>query len=178
MTPGGGDLETGPGEDRLRIGRVLRPHGMQGALRVEPLTDFLDRFQAGAQVFVDGRPLTVASMEQAESALLLRFREIGDRTEAEKLAGAYLTLPLTNARSLPKDHFYHFELVGMRVVDQSSNQELGKVAEVLTYPANDVLRVTSANGEVLVPMVKAIVLSVDRAARRILVDLPEEVEVR
>jgi 16S rRNA processing protein RimM len=172
------DVQEGTGEDKLRIGRILRAHGLQGLLRIEPLTDFLDRFKPGVQVFVDDRVLTVASMEQAEGALLLRFREIGDRTEAEKLAGTYLTVPLAEARRLPDDHFYHFELIGMRVLDASSGRDLGTVAEVLTYPANDVLRVDGPRGEVLVPMVKAIVRSVDKAGRRILVDLPEEVEAR
>ena len=178
MTPDGVDLQAGTGEDKLRIGRILRAHGVQGALRVEPLTDFLDRFEPGVQVFVDDRSLTVASMEQAESALLLRFREIGDRTEAEKLTGAYLTVPLGQARRLPSDRFYHFELIGMQVLDASSGRQLGTVAEVLTYPANDVLRISGLEGEVLVPMVKSIVRSVDKAARQILVDLPEEVEAR
>jgi 16S rRNA processing protein RimM len=178
VTPEGEDLPAGTGEDKLRIGRVLRAHGVRGVLGVEPLTDFLDRFTPGVQVFVDDRPLTIASMEQAEGALLLRFREVGDRTEAEKLAGAYLTLPLAQARRLPDDHFYHFELIGMEVLDASSGRQLGTVAEVLTYPANDVLRVSGLEGEVLVPMVKAIVRSVDKAARQIHVDLPEEVEVR
>jgi 16S rRNA processing protein RimM len=162
----------------LRIGRVVRAHGVRGALRVEPLTDFLDRFQAGLRVLVENRVLTVASIEEADGALLLRFHEIGDRSEAEKLAGAYLTLPLSQARSLPRDHFYHFELVGMRVLEASSERELGRVAEVLTYPANDVLRVDGPRGELLVPMVKAVVRSVDKARKRILVDMPEEVEAR
>lgn len=178
MTPDGVDLQAGTGEDKLRIGRILRAHGVQGMLRVEPLTDFLDRFEPGTQVFVDDHSLTVASMEQAEGALLLRFREIGNRTEAEKLTGAYMTVPLGQARRLPDDHFYHFELIGMRVLDASSGRQLGTVAEVLAYPANDVLRVSGVQGEVLVPMVKAIVRSVDKAARQILVDLPEEVEAR
>jgi 16S rRNA processing protein RimM len=178
VTPGGISQPGNTGADKLRIGRVLRAHGVQGALRVEPLTDFLDRFKAGVQLFVDDRALTVSSMEEANGVLLLRFQQIGDRSEAEKLTGAYLTLPLEAARSLPADHFYHFELVGMRVHDASSQRELGVVAEVLIYPANDVLRVSGGQGEVLIPMVKSVVRSVDKTVRKILVDLPGEVETR
>jgi 16S rRNA processing protein RimM len=160
----------------LRIGRVLKAHGVRGAVRVESLTDFPDRFKSGRQVTVAGRTLTIARSQEAEGSLLLSFAEIGDREQASELRGAYITLPLEEAHSLPAGRYYHFQLIGKRVHDSRSQRALGQVEEVLSYPANDVLRVLGAGRERLVPMVSSVVLRVDLTAGEIEVDLQEETE--
>jgi 16S rRNA processing protein RimM len=161
-------------EPDLRIGRVLKAHGVKGALRVELLTDFPDRFAPGREVAVAGRRLTVARSEELDGSMLVTFEGIDDRTAAEPLAGAYLTVPLAEARALPADRYYHFQLVGLTVIDTRGGRELGKVAEVLTYAANDVLRVTDGDKEILIPMIRSVVRSIAPAEGRITVDLPEE----
>ena len=70
--------------------------------------------------------------------------------------------------------YYHYQLVGLSVVDQRSDRVLGTVAEILEYEANDVLRVTAGLKELLVPMVHSIVRSIDPSQGRIVVDMPEE----
>jgi len=163
-------------EPELRIGRILKAHGVKGALRIELLTDFPDRFAAGREVEVAGRRLTVARTEQQDDELLVTFDGINDRSAAELLTGAYCTLPLTEARRLPADRFYHFELVGLTVFDARDGREIGRVAEVLTYEANDVLRVSSGDRDVLIPMVRSVIRSITPAEGAITVDLPEETE--
>ncbi|TMF95787.1 MAG: 16S rRNA processing protein RimM [Chloroflexi bacterium] len=161
-------------EPDLRIGRVLKAHGVKGALRVELLTDFPDRFAPGREVVVGGRPLRVARSEELDRSMLVTFEGISDRSAAEPLAGSYVTVPLAEARALPADHYYHFQLVGLTVFDTRQARQLGRVAEVLTYPANDVLRVTGGDREVLIPMIRSVVRSIAPAEGMITVDLPEE----
>lgn len=161
-------------EPELRIGRVLKAHGVKGAVRVELLTDFSDRFAPGREVQVAGRWLTVARSEELDGSMLVTFDGIDDRNAAERLAGAYCTLPLGEARALPADQYYHFQLVGLTVFDTRGARELGRVAEVLTYAANDVLRVTDGNHEILIPMIRSVVRSIAPAEGMITVDLPEE----
>ena len=163
-------------EPDLRVGRVLKAHGLKGALRVELLTDFPDRFAPGHEVLVAGRRLTVARSEGQEGNLLVTFEGIDDRDAAEPLVGAYCTVPLAEARTLPADRYYHFQLVGLTVVDVRRARELGRVAEVLTYAANDVLRVTGGDREVLIPMVRSVIRSIAPAEGTITVDLPEETQ--
>ena len=158
----------------LRIGRVLKAHGIKGALRVELLTDFPDRFAPGSEVAVAGRPLRVARSEELDGSMLVTFEGISDRTAAEPLAGAYFTVPLAEARALPADRYYHFQLVGLTVFDRRQARQLGRVAEVLTYAANDVLRVTDGDHEVLIPMIRSVVRSIAPAEGTITVDLPED----
>jgi 16S rRNA processing protein RimM len=163
-------------EPALRIGRVLKAHGVKGALRIELLTDFPDRFAPGREVEVGGRRLTVSCAEEQDGTMMVSFDGIDDRDAAELLTGEYCTLPLTEARRLPADRFYHFQLVGLTVIDARDRREVGVVAEVLTYDANDVLRVTNGDREVLIPMVHSVVRSIRPADGVIMVDLPEETE--
>jgi 16S rRNA processing protein RimM len=166
-------VTVGPEPD-LRIGRVLKAHGVKGAVRVELLTDFPDRFAPGREVLVAGRRLRVARSEDLGATMLVTFEGIADRTSAEQLAGAYCTVPLGEARALPADQYYHFQLVGLTVIETGSARELGTVAEVLTYAANDVLRVTDGDHEILIPMIRSVVRSIAPAEGTITVDLPEE----
>jgi 16S rRNA processing protein RimM len=157
-------------EPDLRIGRVLKAHGVKGALRVELLTDFPDRFAPGRELFAAGRRLRVARSEELDGSMLVTFEGIDDRTAAEPLAGVYLTLPLAEAA----DQYYHFQLVGLTVIDTRARRELGTVAEVLSYAANDVLRVTDGDKEILIPMIRSVVRSIAPSEGTITVDLPEE----
>ena len=160
----------------LRVGRVSKAHGVKGALWVELLTDFPERFAPGSELDVGGRAMVVAGSEERDGAVLVRFRGVEDRNAAEELVGLYCTLPLDAAKPLPADQFYHFQLVGLAVFDLRRQRELGRVEEVLSYAANDVLRVVNENREVLIPMIKTVVRSVNPAEGRIIVQLPEETE--
>src|SRR5207253_2118172 len=84
-------------------------------------------------------------------------RGIDDRDAAQRLTGLYCTVPLADARTLAPDRYYHFQLVGLTVVDRRSARTIGQVAEVLVYDANDVLRVMDGDREVLIPMVRTVV---------------------
>jgi 16S rRNA processing protein RimM len=160
----------------LRIGRVLRAHGIRGAVRVELLTDFEDRFQQGSAIEIAGRRLVVATSQAQDGEMLVTFEGVTDRNAAEALVGSYCTVPLSAARELPPDRFYQFQLIGLTVFDTRGQRELGKVADVLTYEANDVLRVVEGSAELLIPMVKSVVRTIDPVGGRITVDLPEETQ--
>lgn len=163
-------------QPELRIGRVLKAHGVKGAVRIELLTDFPERFDPGNEIELSGRRLKVAQSQQQDGGLIVSFEGIEDRNEAEQLVGAYCTVSLSAARPLPADRYYHFQLVGLAVFDARQQRELGRVAEVLTYSANDVLRVVDGKTEILIPMVKSVVRTINTDEGRIIVDLPEEIE--
>ncbi len=165
---------TAQSEPDLRVGRILKAHGVNGAVRVELLTDFPDRFAPGRHVDVCGRRLTVARSEELDGSLLVIFDGIDDRNAAAQLAGLYCTVPLADARTLPSERYYHFQLVGLTVVDRRQARAIGQVAEVLTYDANDVLRVMDGDREVLIPMVRSVVRAISPAEGTISVDLPED----
>ena len=122
----------------------------------------------------DPRPLRRGASSPSAPNTALHFDGIDDRNAAAQLAGLYCTVPLADARTLPSERYYHFQLVGLTVVDRRRARAIGQVAEVLTYDANDVLRVMDGDREVLIPMVRSVVRAISPAEGTINVDLPED----
>ncbi len=160
---------------QLIVGRVRRAHGRTGALRVEVLTDFPERFRPGAQVDVAGRRYTVHARQEGSPDLVLKLEGLTG-AEAAGLRGAYLTVPLTEARRLPPGRYYHYQLVGLEVHDVSG-RTFGRIVEVLEYPGQDIYRAMEGTRETLIPAVRDVVREVDLATGRMLIDLPAAAEV-
>jgi len=166
----------GASPDRLVVGRVLRPHGVRGELSVEVLSDAPERFAPGAQLGVgdpDGpeplRTATVTAARRHQGRLLLSFEGVDDRDAADRHRGAWLSIPVTEARPLEPDEYWPHQLVGLAVVDHQG-RERGRVADVLPGAAHDMLSVELPGGaSVLVPAVAALV-TVELDAGRVLVE--------
>ena len=165
-----------PPPDRLVVGRVLRPHGIQGELSVEVLSDAPERFAPGAELGVgdpDGpEPLATAMVVASRrhlGRLLLTLEGVDDRDAADGYRGAWLSIPVPEARPLEPDEFWPHQLVGLAVVDHQG-RERGRVADVLPGAAHDLLSVELPGGaSVLVPAVAALV-TVELDAGRVLVE--------
>jgi 16S rRNA processing protein RimM len=126
---------------------------------------------------VGGQSFTVESARPRGRLLALRLAGVATVAAAEPLRGAYLEVPAAEVAALPEGQHYHWELLGMAVVDPAG-RPLGSIVDVLEYPANDVYVVRGDGEELLVPAVREVVLEVDAAAERMVVDLPEEVILR
>ena len=167
-------------EESLVVGRILRPHGLRGEVSVEVRTDDpAQRFAAGSVLGTDpaeAGPLTVEASRWHSGRLLVTFTGIADRTDAESLRGTWLTI---DAADVPPpedpDEFYDHQLTGLTVVTISGDL-VGTVTDILhhgqallavTPPAG-----TSRRAEVLVPFVAAIVVEVNLAGRRLVIDPP------
>ena len=165
-----------PPPDRLVVGRVLRPHGIKGELSVEVLSDAPERFAPGVELGVgdpDGpeplRTAVVAASRRHLGRLLLSLEGVEDRDAADRYRGAWLSIPVTEARPLEPDEFWPHQLVGLAVVDHQG-RERGRVADVVPGAAHDLLSVQLPGGaSVLVPAVAALV-TVELDAGRVLVE--------
>jgi 16S rRNA processing protein RimM len=166
-------------EDYLVVGRIGRPHGLTGEVSVEPRTDEPDRrFAVGAELRTEskrpGAPgpaaMTVAGTRWHSGRLLVRFEEIADRNAAEEARGTLLVVPV-DPDETPEDpeEFYDHQLVGLAVVT-TAGESVGELAEVVHGSAQDLLVISTGDGEVLVPFVAALVPEVDLAGRRIVVE--------
>jgi 16S rRNA processing protein RimM len=156
----------------VAVGRVVAPRGLVGELKVEPLTDFADRFARHETVWVRGRRLVVADARWHRKDLLLRVEGIDKPEEAEELRGCLLEVPESQLRPLAEGEFYRFQVVGLRVYDREG-RALGEVAEVLPTGGNDVYVVRGALGELLVPAIDEVVKEVDVGRGRMVVELME-----
>ena len=143
----------------MLVGRVGRPHGVTGAFVVERPSEDPERLAPGAKLLAAGEPVEVVEAKRVGGGRLAirldRQVERGTPLEVERA-------------SLPEpgpDEFYAFQLVGLEVVEEGGRL-LGRVAEVLSYPANDVLELDTGTA---LPMVEDCILNVDLTGARIVV---------
>lgn len=159
--------------DFLAVGRIVRPHGIRGALLVAPISEQLLGLKDGAEVRVgaDRSPMIFRELRRHGGRWLLWLDGIHGREEAEVLRGQELALPLKDLPPLPDGTFYHWQILGLRVQSDEGVQ-LGTVAEILTTGANDVYVVTDETGEdLLLPAIESVILRVDLEDGEIIVHL-------
>jgi len=195
-----GEETTGPGADarkpvnavpptgktQLRVGRLVKAHGLKGAIKLELYTDDPEgRFVPGATFTLQvpesspwhGKPLTVREFRWMNSHPVAFFEGVEDRSGAEDLIRAILWVD-EDAEAVPTedDAWFDHQLVGLDVVRDGVS--VGRVVRVDHFPAQDLLIIRRSGGsaasddEILVPFVKAIVPEVDVAGGRVVVTPP------
>ena len=145
----------------LEAGRIVSTHGVRGEVKVEPWADepaFLLEFD---QVRLGERTLAVEQARVHKSQVLLKLAGIDTVEAAAALRGQIVSINRDEAQ-LEEGAVFIADLIGLPVFDQDHN-ELGKITEVLTLPANDVYVVKGAH-EYLIPVVREFVLDVDTGA--------------
>lgn len=173
-----GETPVTGGEELLAVGKIVRPHGIRGALVVEPLTDWPERFSPGAKMLLERaggghEEVTVASGAMHKGRLLVTLEGLSDRDGAEALRGLYLSIRPCDASPLGEGEYWAHELIGLRVAGPGG-EDLGEVADVLCREAQDLLTVRRGDGtEFGVPFVKEFVKEVDMERKVIRVELPE-----
>ena len=172
----------------LRVGRLVKAHGLKGAFKLELYTDSPKlRFVEGAVLKLQvpqsspwfGKTVTVSELRWYNTMPVLFLKECEDRTIADTLVKAILLVDVANDEvTNEEDAWFDHQLVGLKVIRDAV--EIGVVTRVDHLPSQDLLAVETAAGEVLVPFVKAIVPVVDMKNRTLTVTPPlglfEEVE--
>ena len=171
-----------PAKTQLRVGRLVKAHGLKGAFKLELYTDDPDgRFVPGSTFTLQvpesspwhGRELTVREFRWMNSHPVVFFEGVDDRTAAEELVKAILWIDQdTETAPAEDDAWYDHQLVGLDVV--RDGVVIGRVVRVDHFPAQDLLivRPSGEDREVLVPFVGAIVPEVDIAGGRVVVTPP------
>ena len=152
----------------IRVGQVAGAYGVDGAVKVIPLTDFEDRFSPGASMLLEGAAREVEWSRPGHPGLVVKLRGIDNRTIADLYRGRYLEVSEAEARPLAEGKFYHHQVVGLTVLT-SSGQKLGVIAEILERPANDVWVSRDGTVEHLIPATRDAVVQVDVNAGRVVV---------
>lgn len=152
----------------IRVGQVMGAYGVDGAVKVMPLTDFEDRFAPGACLMLEDAERRVQWSRPGHPGLVVKLQGIDNRAMAELFRSRYLEIPDDAVRELEPGRFYHHQVVGLAAVT-SSGQVLGTITEVLERPANDVWVSQDGVIEHLIPATKDAVIEVDLADRRVVV---------
>jgi 16S rRNA processing protein RimM len=158
------------------VGQVVGVFGVEGAVKVRALTDFDDRFDAGAELFLEGESRRVEWSRLQPTGLVVKLSGLDNREVAATQRGRYLEIPEEDIRPLPEGRWYHHQLVGLAVAT-ADGRELGRLTDVMERPANDVW-VVRRDGQLggqpggeehLIPATREAVLDVDLEAGRVTV---------
>jgi len=176
------DLPTPIDPDYVVIAKIVAPFGLRGAVKATIRTDFPERFDdleeawlAPAEAPFDaGRTLykVLEARPQNEKQVMLKFEGVTKPEQAEALRGYTVAVPRSEAVPLQEGEYYIFQLVGLDVYTEE-DEFVGRVIDVLEYPANDVYEVRGPMSPkpVLIPAIKDVVKEIDLEKRRITIEL-------
>jgi 16S rRNA processing protein RimM len=143
---------------KIKVGKVGRPHGLEGAFVVEEASEDPERFAEGVTLLVDGEPARIVESKRAGGRPVIRVDRDAPR-------GAPIEVERSDLPEPEENEYYAFQLVGLEV-EEAGGRKLGRVTEVSSGPANDVLELDTG---LALPLVDACVEEVDLDAGRILV---------
>jgi 16S rRNA processing protein RimM len=148
----------------VAIGLITAMFGIRGEVKVQPLTDFAERFLQTATVCVGDELVErrVLGARLHQRIVILRLEGVETANDAEALRNKKLYVPASELVALPPDHYYLHDLVGLRVVHVNGTP-LGAVRDVIQSAGNDLLVIQDARTgkDVLLPTVKEFVKNVD-----------------
>lgn len=165
-------------EPLIIVARAVRARGLKGEIVADVLTDFPERFNdisrlIGIGPTGDRKRLELENHWFQKERVVLKFAGCDNIETAETLIGYELGVPETERVKLTKDEFYDWELEGC-AVEMDQGRAIGKVREVMRTGGVELLVVEDGAGrEHLIPMAQSIVVSVDIARRKIVIDPPE-----
>jgi 16S rRNA processing protein RimM len=164
----------------LLLGEILRPHGVQGELRMRILTDHPERITQLEKVYIGSDPnvteatsYRVQHMRPHQGYGLLKLRGVDDRNQADLFRELFVMVALEDAVPLEEGEYYLYQLIGLNVQTEDG-QLLGTLTDVLETGANDVYIVDSPQyGEVLIPVSDKTIIKTDVDNGIVIVHLPE-----
>ncbi len=161
----------------VTIALLGRTRGNRGEITALAFSDKSERYQAlrevrlfGASFSAEGQVLEVESTWFHNGVLIFKFRGVDSITEAERLAGAEVRVPLDERVPLEPDEFFASDLTGCEVVDRRTGEPLGRVTGWQDAGGSGLLEI---DGDWLIPFARSICVEIDPAAKRVAVELPE-----
>lgn len=159
------------------LGRIVKPQGLAGEVRVNLLGGSAEVFERLHQVTLvrEGNPVRSLSIESTRvhgRLLVAKFAGVATRSAAESLAGCEVGVPEEELPDLPEGGYYTFQLEGLEVLTESG-ERLGRLEEVLDFPAHDVYVVRDRGREVMIPATEEVVREIDLEGGRMVVRLLE-----
>ncbi len=157
------------------VAELGRPHGVRGEVTARLAGLERDELESLPRLELrtasgERRPVRIRALRAKRGGWILALEGLEDRNAAEELRGAVLLAPREDLPEASADEWYVSDLVGLAVASDDG-RELGKLEEVLRLPAHDVYVVRGARGEILLPAIADVVLSVDVEAGRMTVHL-------
>lgn len=151
------------------IGKVVKPHGIKGKVKVEYFGEDYHLFSLNRRVFIEverGRPKPYEILEAIPQPprLILRFKGVDRVQETETLIGRDILVEKEILPELEKGEYYWMDILGMEV-ETLEGRRIGKVKAIFPTGANDVYVVEGKRGEILLPATEEVIQSIDLQSR-------------
>lgn len=161
----------------VTVGKVTGVHGLAGNLKIWSFDGTFDIFCEGRSIQLKPENGTgvwyqIKKMTPYKKGVLLILEDIEDRDQAQALVGQDILMDRADLPKLEENTYYWQDLLGLDVIDQHK-KNIGKIDSIFSTGAHDVLVVKNKSREIMVPLVEAIVLSVNIKDRTVDIDLPE-----
>ncbi|MBR0755168.1 ribosome maturation factor RimM [Bradyrhizobium jicamae] len=160
------------------VARIGAAHGVRGAVRLWTFTeDPLAVRDYGPLMTKDGsRQFEVTHLREAKDHLVATLKGVATRDDAERLNGIELYVPRDRLPDTEDGEYYHTDLIGLAAVT-TAEQPLGKVIAIHNFGAGDIIEIAPPQGAtMLLPFTNAVVPTVDLAAGRVIIELPQEID--
>ena len=162
-------------QEYFEIGQIVNTFGIKGFVKVNPFTDYMERFEELKCVLVvknkETKEMQIEEVKYQKNVVLIKFKGIEDINMAEKYKGCYIKIKREDARKLPKDTYFIADLIGMKVYDENGNL-LGTVNDIYNNKAHDIYVVKDDLGkQILLPAIKDVIKQIDIEEEKIIVHL-------
>lgn len=155
-------------QETLKIGLIVKPQGIRGEVKVQPLTDDINRFKGLKEVIIDNKTYRVISSTIGGGTVFLALSGIADRNTAETFRGKFLCVTRENAIPLEEGRYFIVDIIGCKVITDSGD-EIGTVVDVFSA-RTDIFTIKCTNERVMrFPFLKDLVLSVEIEQKKITV---------
>ncbi len=159
----------------LEIGRIIRPHGLAGQMKVLSYLESQDVLNNLPDVFVGGRVHdTVAfpldAVHPGRESFILKLGGVETREAAARLVGSSVWMPADKMKKLPDGEYYWLDIIGLQVVTEEG-QVIGRIESVFPTGSNDVYVCQGGEKEILIPAIGDVVRDIDMDRRIMVVRL-------
>ena len=151
-------------KDLFPIGRVVKPHGVRGKMKVEYFGDDLDRFSSYREIFIENEtnrlePYEILEVLPQPPRLILRLKGVEKIEEVEPLIGKNIFIEKEALPELEAGEYYWADLLGMEV-ETPEGKRIGRVKEIFSTGTHDVYVVEGKRGEILLPAIEGVIQSI------------------
>lgn len=144
----------------ITAGQIVNTHGIRGEVKILPQGVEADLLAECDTIYINGTPSVLTAGRVHKGCLLAKLKGIDDMDAALALKGKKVTIRRSDI-PLPEGEYFDEELVGLTARDAATGGEIGKVDEVLTYPAHKIYAVRGGKDEYLIPAVPAFIAAID-----------------
>lgn len=157
---------------KISVATVLKPRGFKGELAVIPYKSDSKSLKIGARITLQKGDVSedtrITDLIILNGRISLKLENIESEEAAGIWRGAEILMESESLEKLGKGEYYHFQIEGCEVYE-NNGKLVGKVKAVESYTANDILSVDDGQGEILIPMIKTVIESIDIESKKIII---------